>query len=259
MSTVAPPCNRTPKSAARRAVFAASALAIRVFVGMQPVFTQVPPNNFRSTTAIFMPASTKRAASDGPACPVPMMMASNFCIFVTSTRATPNEAGSSAVFYGTTFFRATRNTWEGCGVSLQIDTDVVAGPGTADQHVAVRRRIDRIGPIADCAEHKSGLTSVTDPGAARPSHRYVARLGQLEQALERRPHRTLRPLRANETSGPAPGGPAGKCAGRRGDAATPGVRDGAEPKISVRMQLAAIPQAARPAVRSRMKVGGPQM
>src|SRR6266478_3733599 len=148
---------------------------------MQPVFTQVPPNNFRSITAIFMPTSTKRAASDGPACPVPMMMASNFCIVLTSTPATTNDAGSSVVFYGRTFFR---NTWEGCRVSLQINSDVLLGPGTADQHVAVRRRIDRIGLIADCAEHKSGLTSVTDPGAARPSHRYVARLGQLEQALE---------------------------------------------------------------------------
>jgi len=52
---------------------------------MQPVFTQVPPNSFRSITAIFMPASTKRPASDGPACPVPMMIASNFCMFLTST------------------------------------------------------------------------------------------------------------------------------------------------------------------------------
>src|ERR1700732_109878 len=61
---------------------------------MQPVFTQVPPNNFRSMTATFMPVSTKRAASDGPACPVPMMMASNFCIFLTSTPATTNEAAT---------------------------------------------------------------------------------------------------------------------------------------------------------------------
>jgi hypothetical protein len=32
-----------------------------------------------------------------------MMMASNFCIFLTSTPATTNEAGFSAVSYGTTF------------------------------------------------------------------------------------------------------------------------------------------------------------
>src|SRR6266566_3210840 len=39
-----------------------------------------PPNKFRSITAIFMPASTKRAASGGPAYPVPMMIASYFCM-----------------------------------------------------------------------------------------------------------------------------------------------------------------------------------
>src|ERR1051326_4112921 len=47
---------------------------------MQPVLTQVPPNSLRSTTATRMPASASRAASGGPACPVPMMMASNFCM-----------------------------------------------------------------------------------------------------------------------------------------------------------------------------------
>src|SRR5437016_5067732 len=44
---------------------------------MQPVLTQVPPNSFRSMMATFMPAFDKRPASGGPACPVPMMIASN--------------------------------------------------------------------------------------------------------------------------------------------------------------------------------------
>jgi hypothetical protein len=47
-----------------------------VLVGMQPVFTQVPPKRPRSITATFMPAAVKRPASEGPACPVPMMIAS---------------------------------------------------------------------------------------------------------------------------------------------------------------------------------------
>src|SRR5262245_16805497 len=47
---------------------------------MQPVFTQVPPNALRSTIATFMPAADNRAANGGPACPVPMMIASNFCM-----------------------------------------------------------------------------------------------------------------------------------------------------------------------------------
>src|SRR5271168_227595 len=73
------------------------------------------------------------------------------------------------------------------------------------------------------------------------------------------PHRTLRPLRPKETSAPEPEGPAGKCGGRLGEAAMPGVMDGPAPKPSVWMRSGATPQAARPAVRSLMKVDGPQI
>src|SRR3954468_24079276 len=46
------------------------------FVGVQPLFTQVPPNLSFSTTATFMPALDSRAARAGPAWPVPMISAS---------------------------------------------------------------------------------------------------------------------------------------------------------------------------------------
>jgi hypothetical protein len=72
-------------------------------------------------------------------------------------------------------------------ISSQINDDIAVGLGAADQYIAVRRCIDRIGPVADRPDHKSGLTSVADPRSTRPSHRYVARFGKLEQALERRP------------------------------------------------------------------------
>jgi len=45
--------------------------------------------------------------------------------------------------------------------------------------------------------------------------------------------RTVRPLRANETSGPRPGGPGGGCGARFGAPTTPGVTDWPGPKISV--------------------------
>ena len=45
-------------------------------VGVQPVLTQVPPTRWRSTTATFIPAPARRNAKDGPAWPVPMMIAS---------------------------------------------------------------------------------------------------------------------------------------------------------------------------------------
>ena len=51
-----------------------------VLVGVQPVLTQVPPKSLRSITATFCPACASRLASDGPAWPVPMMMASKFGI-----------------------------------------------------------------------------------------------------------------------------------------------------------------------------------
>src|SRR5260221_8993457 len=77
MSTPTGPGTVMPKSAARRATWAVRALATRVLVGMQPTLTQVPPNSLRSMMAVFIPASVRRAASGGPAWPVPMMMASN--------------------------------------------------------------------------------------------------------------------------------------------------------------------------------------
>src|SRR5262249_34545087 len=66
-----------PQSAACRATHAARALATIVFVGMQPLLTQVPPKRLRSTTATFLPAPASRAARKGPACPVPITMSSN--------------------------------------------------------------------------------------------------------------------------------------------------------------------------------------
>src|SRR5687767_7792943 len=47
-------------------------------VGMHPVLTHVPPNRWRSMTATDMPAVDSLFARVGPACPVPMMIASYF-------------------------------------------------------------------------------------------------------------------------------------------------------------------------------------
>ncbi len=76
MSTDTAPPRVTPNSDARCAARATAALATSVFVGMQPVLTQVPPTFPRSTMATFMPAPASRAAREGPAWPVPMTIAS---------------------------------------------------------------------------------------------------------------------------------------------------------------------------------------
>src|ERR1700754_3278801 len=55
---------------------------------MQPLLTQVPPKRLRSATATRQPAPARRPASDGPACPVPMMIASYFvAMLCTSSRS----------------------------------------------------------------------------------------------------------------------------------------------------------------------------
>src|SRR4249920_206928 len=76
MSTRTLPFIVKPYSAPLRATWAAYALAMSVFVGIQPVFTQVPPNLWRSIMATVMPAAANRAAKAGPAWPVPMMIVS---------------------------------------------------------------------------------------------------------------------------------------------------------------------------------------
>src|SRR6266404_3437256 len=68
----------------------------------------------------------------------------------------------------------------------EIDHDIALGPRAAYQRIAVGRRLNRVGPIADVAADERRLAIVADPVAARPSHRYIARLGHLQEALERR-------------------------------------------------------------------------
>ena len=62
-----------PYSGARRAMWATRALATSVFVGVQPVLTQVPPTSLPSTTATESPSG--RPPSSVPvAWPEPTMM-----------------------------------------------------------------------------------------------------------------------------------------------------------------------------------------
>ncbi len=100
MSTVTSPATRTPKRAASRAIHAARALATRVFVGVHPSFTHVPPSARLSIRATFRPARASRAASEGPACPAPMTIASSFGIAPSpahaSTAGAPDECSGRA-------------------------------------------------------------------------------------------------------------------------------------------------------------------
>ena len=59
-----------------------------VLVGMQPVLTQVPPKNFALDDGDLHAGFASRPASDGPAWPAPMMMASNFLVMRPSIQPT---------------------------------------------------------------------------------------------------------------------------------------------------------------------------
>lgn len=68
---------------------------------------------------------------------------------------------------------------------------------------------------------------------------------------------TVRSLRANDTAGPSPGGPAGGCGGRAGTGVIPGVNAGWDPKISVRIHDAATPTSINAAVTPVGNPAGP--
>src|SRR5215472_18810649 len=70
--------------------------------------------------------------------------------------------------------------------------------------------------------------------------------------------RTLSPLRAKDTRGPVPFRLSGGCGEGRLASTTPDLLASTEPKISVWIDPGAAPQVRRPAVKSRMKRGGPQ-
>src|SRR5688572_20402748 len=58
---------------------------------MHPTLTHVPPRSLRSTIAVLRPDCASRTASDGPACPAPITIASSF----TRARLLVLRAGQS--------------------------------------------------------------------------------------------------------------------------------------------------------------------
>src|ERR1700733_1808683 len=105
---------------------------------MQPVFTQVPPNWPRSMKATVSPAAVSRLASEGPACPAPMMIVSNcraiaalpFFTGEYASRGDRRRASIDDCFPG---YRATEKTVDG---RRPVDDDTIAEPV---QSVAIAR------------------------------------------------------------------------------------------------------------------------
>ena len=139
----------------------------------------------------------------------------------------------------------------------EVDDHVAAGPRAADEHVALGGGFERIGPVVDRSGDQSALAGVAHAGAARPAHGHVAGFGKLQQAAILR----------------MPSGPRGCCVRTRPAARSRAAPGACGAGVRRRCRACAIrrsrtprcgcasggtPQAARPAVRSRMKRVGPQ-
>jgi hypothetical protein len=66
----------------------------------------------------------------------------------------------------------------------KIESNVTLGLATADQQIAIGRRLDWVRPVDHGAGNEPRLAVMTNSGAARPAHGHIARLGQFEQAME---------------------------------------------------------------------------
>src|SRR4051795_511485 len=64
----------------------------------------------------------------------------------------------------------------------QVEDHVAPRLGAADEHAPVGGWIHRIGAVTDTAGDERCRTGLADAGSARPPDRYVARLGEFEQA-----------------------------------------------------------------------------
>src|SRR6476659_6536251 len=67
--------------------------------------------------------------------------------------------------------------------SLQINHDVARWLRAADEQVAIRRLVERLGSVDDRARNQAALTVMTNTGPARPANRDVACLSELQNTL----------------------------------------------------------------------------
>src|SRR6516164_5422975 len=252
MSTPISPSITTPYSAARRAIRAAWALATKALVGVQPVLTQVPPMRWRSTTATFIPAPARRNAKDGPAWPVPMMIASKSGMTCRSSRKRRYCNKRLLISFYVAAGQGAAST------TSKIESNVTLGLAAADQQIARRRRLDWVRLVDDGAGNQPRLAVMTN--SAHDQRTGTSHASASSSRLwKAEPQWTERLLRVKDTSGPTSAASPGGCGGHCGSAAMPGVIDGPDPKFSVCRRSWATPQPARPSTRPLINAAGPQM
>src|SRR6516165_4277104 len=133
---------------------------------------------WRSTTATFIPAPARRNAKDGPAWPVPMMIASKSGMTCRSSRKRRYCNKRLLISFYVAAGQGAAST------TSKIESNVTLGLAAADQQIARRRRLDWVRLVDDGAGNQPRLAVMTNSGAARPAYRHIARLGQFEQAVE---------------------------------------------------------------------------
>ena len=171
----------------------------------------------------------------------------------SSGRSVAIPAGSGALSWVPHLIKGAGQSAQTSGISMFASL-MMAGPAFRHRHKSITmspsgsaQQISTLpsagasigsGPVADRPGYEPGLAGVADPCPARPSHRHVASLGQLEQALECWPpadaeaapgERDQRPLTLKaQPANAAAGAAKPRC---------PASSDGPAPNISVWMRF----------------------
>ena len=93
----------------------------------------------------------------------------------------------------------------------QVEDHLTPRSAAANKCVSLRGRIQRLGVVVHVAGNQRRFAGVADPGSTGPPHRHIACFCKFEQTLVFASQGNVTPLRAKETCGPKPAGPAGKC------------------------------------------------
>src|SRR3954453_6442572 len=118
---------------------------------------------------------------------------------------------------------AVRTAQRSRSAASQVEDHVAPRLGAADEHAPVGGWLHRVGAVTDTAGDERRRTGLADAGSARPPDRYVARLGEFEQAAVVVTPRDREIAAGKAIAGPLPAWVTGGWGARVGAAVMPGV------------------------------------
>src|SRR6516162_10507133 len=150
---------------------------------------------WRSTTATFIPAPARRNAKDGPAWPVPMMIASKSGMTCRSSRKRRYCNKRLLISFYVAAGQGAAST------TSKIESNVTLGLAAADQQIARRRRLDWVRLVDDGAGNQPRLAVMTN--SAHDQRTGTSHASASSSRLwKAEPQWTERLLRVKDTSGP---------------------------------------------------------